>query len=382
MNANPTATRRIMVADDDPFIIALYQSKLRKAGFAVDTVSDGAEAIQKLESGGAPDLLLLDLNMPRIDGLQVLRHIRAHPDLMHLPVIVLSNACAGDFVQEVWKAAPTRFLVKRECSPNTVINEILKVLGAVRSPGFPGAASAPEAAPAAEDGLAPEALLTADLLRAFVREPSAEKRRESLLSLYQLLQPRLRHCRSHASWTRGAQFGEAMDGLFEDLYARPESVNPSSERTLAQGVERLLAMRPADAAEPPAPLVVLLAAPDAAARESLGRLLEQPFLRGGRVPDPARGLALLEENRFDLALFDGAGDAEMALLAGRLRAGAGTAVLWTVPLAGFADRMRRLPNEAHEAIAMPASATELRVKVYCMSGRPVAVAARPPDPAA
>ena len=166
MNANPTTTRRIMVADDDPFIIALYQSKLRKAGFAVETVSDGAEAIQKLESGSPPDLLLLDLNMPRIDGLQVLRHIRAHPDLMHLPVIVLSNACAGDFVQEVWKAAPSRFLVKRECSPNTVINEILTVLGAVRPPARTGGGGAPETAPEAEGVPAPEALLASDLLRA------------------------------------------------------------------------------------------------------------------------------------------------------------------------------------------------------------------------
>ena len=113
----------VLLADDDPFITALYRDKLTRAGHRVKTVKDGEEAVKSIQEA-APDLLVLDLNMPRMDGTAVLRYIREQSATPDLPVIVLSNACARDFVEKVNLLKPTRFLIKYDHTPNKVFDQI------------------------------------------------------------------------------------------------------------------------------------------------------------------------------------------------------------------------------------------------------------------
>jgi CheY-like chemotaxis protein len=83
-----TAKRRILVVDDAEGIRSYLASLLELRGFRVDTAEDGLSALALLESGAAPDLIILDVMMPGIDGLETLRRIRARD--AEVPVVMLS----------------------------------------------------------------------------------------------------------------------------------------------------------------------------------------------------------------------------------------------------------------------------------------------------
>jgi DNA-binding response OmpR family regulator len=83
---------RILLVDDDPSLLVVLAEQLRDDGFEVSTARDGAEALRRLESGW-PDLILLDLMMPRVDGLALAHQIKAAADL---PIIVLSAVDTAD----------------------------------------------------------------------------------------------------------------------------------------------------------------------------------------------------------------------------------------------------------------------------------------------
>jgi two-component system, OmpR family, KDP operon response regulator KdpE len=84
--------RRILLVDDDPGLLVVLAEQLRDDGYEVTTARDGQEALRRLEAGW-PDLIVLDLMMPRVDGLALARRIKAEADL---PIIVLSAIDTAD----------------------------------------------------------------------------------------------------------------------------------------------------------------------------------------------------------------------------------------------------------------------------------------------
>lgn len=88
----PAPARRILIVDDDPNLLVLLAEQLRSDGYDVTTARDGGEALRILNSGW-PDLLIVDMMMPRMDGLSLAREIKAAADL---PIIVLSAIDAAD----------------------------------------------------------------------------------------------------------------------------------------------------------------------------------------------------------------------------------------------------------------------------------------------
>ena len=84
--------RRILLVDDDPTLLVVLSEQLRDDGYEVATARDGVEALRRLEAGW-PDLVLLDLMMPRVDGLALARRIKSEADL---PIIVLSAIDTAD----------------------------------------------------------------------------------------------------------------------------------------------------------------------------------------------------------------------------------------------------------------------------------------------
>ena len=82
-------TERILVVDDDPDILQFVQMNLEMDGFEVDLAGGGREALEKA-AASPPDLMLLDVMMPEIDGLTVLRRMRSDPPTANIPVIVLT----------------------------------------------------------------------------------------------------------------------------------------------------------------------------------------------------------------------------------------------------------------------------------------------------
>ncbi|HEY9219337.1 MAG TPA: response regulator [Phenylobacterium sp.] len=88
----------IFIADDDPLVVSLVQLRLSMAGYDVKSAGDGVEALEALNSL-SPSLIILDLEMPRLGGLDTLKHLRNHPRLKATPMLVLTaSADSADVV--------------------------------------------------------------------------------------------------------------------------------------------------------------------------------------------------------------------------------------------------------------------------------------------
>lgn len=103
--------RHVLVVDDDPMMRAFLRKYLDE-DYSVDALSDGDEALVRLDEGRPLDVLILDLAMERVGGFEVLEHVRARPDLDGLPVIVLSGTDASDERVRCLEAGADDFLVK------------------------------------------------------------------------------------------------------------------------------------------------------------------------------------------------------------------------------------------------------------------------------
>jgi len=120
---------RILVADDEPHIRRILATLLGGAGFAVSEVSDGDEALAALEAPSAPDLLILDLMMPRVSGLEVLDRLQARPTHRRMPVIVLTAKGQDADRHAALLAGADEFMTK-PFSPKKLLARIQEILSA------------------------------------------------------------------------------------------------------------------------------------------------------------------------------------------------------------------------------------------------------------
>jgi two-component system chemotaxis response regulator CheY len=126
--------KNILITDDDQFLANVCRRKFEEAGFNVTVATDGHAAIEELVLH-PPDVVLLDLMLPEIDGLGVLRFLRSRERLRGLPVIVVSNlSYFSGVVQAAWHAGATYFFNKGDCSPAALVEAALKVLTPDASP--------------------------------------------------------------------------------------------------------------------------------------------------------------------------------------------------------------------------------------------------------
>jgi CheY-like chemotaxis protein len=102
---------RILVVDDDPTILRLLQVNLEMEGHEVLTAGDGHEALVRLREG-APEVVLLDVMMPGLDGWQVCERIRADPDLATTPVVILSARAQQSDLERGAQAGADAYITK------------------------------------------------------------------------------------------------------------------------------------------------------------------------------------------------------------------------------------------------------------------------------
>jgi two-component system response regulator VicR len=125
--AYPPQAPRILLVDDDPNLLVLLADQLRADGFEVQTARDGDEALRRLR-GGWPDLLILDMMMPRMDGLTLAREIKSQADL---PIIVLSAIDVADSKADLLEEVAEDYVTKPYHYPElrARITRILRRLG-------------------------------------------------------------------------------------------------------------------------------------------------------------------------------------------------------------------------------------------------------------
>jgi len=117
-----------LIVEDEQSMQRALKSKLEHAGYAVHTAVDGEEALASLR-GTKPDLVLLDLIMPKVDGISVLRQMKADDGLRSVPVVILTNLSSGDKVAEAMQLGTFDFLVKANYSLDDVLKKVADRLG-------------------------------------------------------------------------------------------------------------------------------------------------------------------------------------------------------------------------------------------------------------
>ncbi|MGQ0708670.1 MAG: ABC transporter substrate-binding protein [Rhodoferax sp.] len=143
--------RTLLLVEDDPMNRALVQELLGGTGLAVDTASNGAEGLAKA-GGGAYDLVMMDMRLPQLDGLEVAARMRALPACRHTPIIAMTAAAFDADRQHCYDAGMSDFLAK-PFLPRQLFAMLLQWLP--QDTGVPGT-GAPASAPMAQDGAAPQ----------------------------------------------------------------------------------------------------------------------------------------------------------------------------------------------------------------------------------
>lgn len=120
--------KTIMIAEDDVFIGDIYEVKLKDAGYDVVLANNGREAIEKLESGVRPHIILLDIVMPYMDGFDVLEAISQREEWKNIPVVLLTNLSQKEDVDRGMSLGAKDFLIKSHFTPSEVLSKVQKYM--------------------------------------------------------------------------------------------------------------------------------------------------------------------------------------------------------------------------------------------------------------
>jgi DNA-binding response OmpR family regulator len=121
--------RTIVVVEDQPVLASAYGNKFRGEGFNVEVALDGEQGLD-LITRIRPDLVLLDMQLPKLSGLELLKKVRSNPALHATPVIVFSNLTKPGAIEEAWEAGATLVLSKFNTSPKRVLESVNATLAA------------------------------------------------------------------------------------------------------------------------------------------------------------------------------------------------------------------------------------------------------------
>ncbi len=126
--------KRILVVDDEPDVRKFLATCLKDAGFQVDTAIDGLEALEKIKQE-IPDLITLDMVMPRHSGISVMRKLRRNEDWAHIPVIVITAHAKDEFgsqdfneLQAFTARHRPKFTFEKPITPERLVNAICEIL--------------------------------------------------------------------------------------------------------------------------------------------------------------------------------------------------------------------------------------------------------------
>lgn len=118
----------ILLVEDDSFISGMYQTKLSNLGYKVELIDNGETADKRLQQEPLPDLLLLDIVLPKKDGFEILESLRKREATQDLPVILLTNLGQKPDVERGIKLGADDYIIKAHYTPTEVVEKISKVL--------------------------------------------------------------------------------------------------------------------------------------------------------------------------------------------------------------------------------------------------------------
>ena len=314
--------KKILIIEDDQIVANVYRNKLAVEGYTTEVAGDGETGLKVMRTF-KPQLILLDLMLPGISGVDVIKEVRSEQEFSKTPIIVFSNTYLTNLIQEAWRAGANKCLSKSNCTPKDVIDIVRNAIGdsgAMTQQPAAGASPARSAMLTSEN----DAEFQADLRKAFI-----ENLPGTLYSLRQVLQTLVKadnemarlkqvyelyrqvHALNGNAGLAGlaqiAHLSSAFEALLKEVYEKPKNINSSSIRTIASSVDFLgyLFEKGTLPGRQEMPVSKILVVDDEAiSRRAIVYALEKAKLKSVNVEDPQQALQLLNDNEFDLVFLD------------------------------------------------------------------------------
>jgi two-component system alkaline phosphatase synthesis response regulator PhoP len=124
---------KLLLIEDDATLSKMYQKKFEADGFTVATAFDGLEGLEKTVQE-KPDLVVLDIMLPKLDGISVFKKMRSTPETFKTPVLLLTNFDQEDTVFECFKLGAVDYLLKSSVTPTQVVAKIENLLKGIEGP--------------------------------------------------------------------------------------------------------------------------------------------------------------------------------------------------------------------------------------------------------
>ncbi|MFA5000789.1 MAG: response regulator [Candidatus Paceibacterota bacterium] len=118
----------ILIVDDDKFLLDMYTLKFTEKGFAVDRAMNGPEALQKVDGGLTPDIFLVDIVMPEMDGFELIQHLVQRQKERRSTIIVLSNLGQKEDVEKGLSLGADGYIVKASATPSEVVEKVVEIV--------------------------------------------------------------------------------------------------------------------------------------------------------------------------------------------------------------------------------------------------------------
>lgn len=118
---------KILIVDDDPFILDMYVIKFKEQGFQIDTATDGKMALEKIKTN-SPDILLLDVVMPKMDGFDVIKKIQESKAPRTFKVLFLTNFGQKEDVERGMQMGADGYIIKAHFTPSEVVAKVKELL--------------------------------------------------------------------------------------------------------------------------------------------------------------------------------------------------------------------------------------------------------------
>jgi DNA-binding response OmpR family regulator len=374
--------KKILLVDDDATVLEIYRQRFVREGFQVETAADGLAAARIFREV-KPNLVVLDLMMPKLSGVEVLKFIRSQPDQQSTPVVIFTNSFMNELADAANGMGIQKAVSKSDCTPTmlvTIANELIT--------GTPGAPAASQPSPPPTAGVEPadtydtsvkvrqhfldHAPETLSALRTLYQEFSQSPDPAEALQKLERFYRKAHFVASVAGLAechRIALLSSVFEALLFELQEKPAHIDPSVLHTIGRTVDFLEVLfdnARDKSAEERITGRVLVVDDDPLSNFLVVAALRRARLEARAADNPLIGLELLRQNSYDLVLLD----IEMPHMSGfdlcrKLRTLPGyarTPVIYVTAHSDFESRSIGVISGGNDLIAKPVFPLELAVK--------------------
>jgi DNA-binding response OmpR family regulator len=380
--------KKILLVEDEPSAQTLYRNRLQREGFQISFAEDGEIALSAMASG-QPDLLVLDLMLPKVDGHEMLNRIRSQEQLKNMPVLLISNAYMTEMSQKAMESGATRGLLKTECTPARLVETVRDMLGFesafALSENLSEDKHMAEFVAAAEGALADEITLK-DTREEFIKKAPAEVAKirehclvyvktgetpagvESLNHLYR--QVRFFATRAGlAGCIRTALLANAFEALIFETIFKPAKASPSAPQTFAQAVdclEHLCHDKNAGVCETIPKAKILVVDDDPICNFAVVAALKRAHFEPVSFEDPMKAIETAKDAHYDVVFLDinmpGMNGFQVCERIRKLPRYKETPMIFITSNADFNNRAQSILSGGNDFIPKPISPVELVLK--------------------